>query len=154
MTETLIPPPAPRADRGATGRALAVTYTARRGRRRKVVIGVDSAGEWAVYDIQAAGRVKTGKVVQALPDESDGVRQALALQADYADVQAAYQDGHREENPLPRFTRLAIGRIAEAADRAVALALTQAAAEKQTQLTDQLLALAGEPPVPNAANAA
>jgi hypothetical protein len=155
MTEKLTTPPARRPARRAPVRdfrALAVPYTAGRGRRREAVLGVDSAGEWAVYDIVARGHAKTGKVVQALEDERDRVRQAIALQADYTDTQAAYYAGRREEDPLPKFTRLPLSRIAEHAERAVQLALTQAAADDRIQLTEQLLALANESPTSAAAN--
>lgn len=154
MTETNRPLPTSRASRDTHRRALAVTYTARRGRRHTVLIGVDSAGEWAVYDIPTAGRAKTGKVVQVFPDHRDGIRQAIALQADYAAMQDAYQAGRREYNPLAKFTRQAVTRITEHADRAVNLALTQASAEKDTELVDRLLALTGEQPASDAAKAA
>lgn len=155
MTDTLTSPSARHSARRASApdfRALVVAYTARSGRRRKAVLGVDSTGEWALYDVPAAGRVRTGKVVQALPDQSDGVRQAIALQADYADTQAAYRDGRREYDPLPKFTRRAVSRIVEHAERAVALALAQATAANEMQLTEQLLVLAGEPSPPDASN--
>ncbi len=140
MTETLTTPSARRPARRAPVRdfrALAIAYTARGGRRREVVIGVDSAGEWVLYDILANGRAKTGRVVQALAGEDERVRQAIAWQADYAATQAAYQAGRREEDPLPKFTRQSLSRIAEHAERAVALALAQAAAENETPLTEQ-----------------
>jgi hypothetical protein len=155
MTETLTPPTSRRAARRVPARdfrALAVAYTARGGRRREAVIGVDGAGEWVLYDIAACGHAKTGKVVEALAGENERVRQAIALQADYADTQAAYQAGRREDDPLPKFTRRSLSRIAEQAERAVALALAQAAAENETQLTEQLLALAGDAPTSNAGN--
>lgn len=148
MTEKPAPPPSRHAARHAAAardfRALAVPFTRRGGHRREALLGVNSAGEWALYDIPATGRVKTGKVVQALADERDRVLQALALQADYTATQDAYQAGRREDDPLPRFSRRSLSRIAEQAERAVALSLAQALAEKDSDLIDRLLALSGE----------
>src|SRR3954451_4174240 len=58
----------------------------------------DDAGRWQVFD--AAGpRVV---LVETLTGHDDRLAQAEALARDYASEQAAYHDGRRLSDPLPR----------------------------------------------------
>jgi hypothetical protein len=99
------------------------TYRRASGRRRSVVIALDSTGVWFVYDLPAArGASRKGLLVERLGGYDDKLWQAVALAKDYLASQEAYRDSRRENctcpDPLPRPTRVDLQVIDEAASRA------------------------------------
>ncbi len=63
----------------------------------EVLLARDQVGRWQVLD--AAGL--SLRLVETLTGHDDRLLQAQALARDYAEQQAAYHDGAREDDPLP-----------------------------------------------------
>jgi hypothetical protein len=63
-----------------------------------VLVGRDETGRWSVLDAGGARLV----LVETLTGHDDRLGQARALARDYAAQQAAYRDGRRDTDPLPR----------------------------------------------------
>ena len=63
-----------------------------------MLVGRDDTGRWRVLDAAATRLV----VVETLTGHDDRLDQAEALARDYAGEQAAYHDGTRQLDPLPR----------------------------------------------------
>jgi hypothetical protein len=65
---------------------------------RDVLVGRDETGRWQVFDAGGSQLM----LVETLTGHDDRLDQARALARDYADQQAAYRDGRRDSDPLPR----------------------------------------------------
>jgi hypothetical protein len=112
----------------ATGPARPLSQLSRlysRGGRnaRAVLLAVDQADVWFVYDIPAGSpRAKTGLLVERLGGFDDRLDSALALAADYLACQTEFHSGARDEftcpDPLPKPSRVQLAVIRADAARA------------------------------------
>jgi hypothetical protein len=112
----------------ATGPARPLSQLSRlysRGGRstRAVLVAVDQADVWFVYDIPASSpRAKTGLLVERLGGFDDRLDSALALAADYLACQTEFYSGARDEftcpDPLPKASRVQLAVIRADAARA------------------------------------
>jgi hypothetical protein len=119
----------PSSDRpAATGPARPLSLLSRlysRGGRstRAVLVAVDQADVWFVYDVPAGSpRAKTGLLVERLGGFDDRLDSALALAADYLACQTEFHSGARDEftcpDPLPKASRVQLAVIRADAARA------------------------------------
>jgi hypothetical protein len=72
-------------------------YISRSGAHEVVVVR-DRDGRWQVIDRSTADLT----LVETLTGHDDRLDQAIAVARDYAAQQQAFQDGRREDDPLPR----------------------------------------------------
>lgn len=85
---------------------LARTYKRSDGTKRRVLIAVDEADAWLVYDVPSGATGEQSLLVDHLTGCDDLLGQALALAADYLHCQIAFHAGERTDmpcaSPLPR----------------------------------------------------
>jgi hypothetical protein len=115
------PPSTPAATERPT--VLARTYKRSDGTKRRVLIAVDEADAWLVYDVPfGTTGEQQGQLVDHLTGCDDLLGQALALATEYLHCQVAFHAGEREDmpcaNPLPRPAEAPLAVIRSRAARA------------------------------------
>ena len=132
----------PSSDRpAATGPARPLSLLSRlysRGARgtRAVLVAVDQADVWFVYDVPAGSpSAKTGLLVERLGGLDDRLDSALALAADYLACQTEFHSGARDEftcpDPLPKASRVQLDVIRADAARAQRVVRNQQQQQQQ-----------------------
>jgi hypothetical protein len=102
---------------------LARTYKRSDGTKRRVLVAVDEADAWLVYDVPSGSTgEQQGQLVDHLTGWDDLLGQTLALAADYLHCQIAFHAGEREDmpcaNPLPKPAEAPLAVIRSRAARA------------------------------------